>query len=59
MPADNPAAIVSVIRACLDDPHRTAVIAQKGRETAEKLTWAYNAAQYLALFEKLIEENKK
>lgn len=58
VPADDPEAIVRVIRSCMDDPQRAAVIAENGRKTAQGLTWPYNAAQYAALFEKLIEENK-
>ena len=58
VPADDPDAIVKVIRSCMENPQRAKVIAENGRKTAEKMTWSHNALQYQALFSKLAEENK-
>ena len=54
VPADDPEAIVAVIRGCMDDPQRAAVIAENGRKTALAMTWPYNAKQHGDLYEKLI-----
>ena len=54
VPADDPEAIVAVIRGCMDDPQRAAVIAENGRKTALAMTWPYNAEQHGDLYEKLI-----
>lgn len=54
VPADDEDAIADVIRQSIDDPQRTQEIAERGRETALKLTWEYNARQYQALFEELL-----
>lgn len=55
VPADDPEAIAAVIRDCMDDPQRTAVIAENGRKTAMAMTWEHNAKQYDELFEELIK----
>lgn len=54
VPADDPEAIAAVIRGCIDDPQRAAVIAENGRKTALAMTWPYNAKQHQDLYEKLV-----
>ena len=55
VPADDAESIVRVIRSCMEDPQRAAVVAENGRMTALALTWPHNAKQYQELFEKLVE----
>ena len=47
-------AIVAVIGRCFDSPEYAARIAEKGRESAMSLTWERNAAEYIALFERIL-----
>ena len=54
VPADDPQAIVRIVRWCLSNEHAAQVIAQKGRESAIKLTWETNARRYVELFERVI-----
>jgi len=54
VPADDPEAIASVIRTCLENLPGMEAVAEKGRKTAENLTWEQNACRYEALFGKLI-----
>ncbi len=58
VPPDDPNAIVRAIEWCLEHPDKTASIAEKGRKDAMNLTWTRNAAQYLDLFQSLIEEKE-
>ena len=58
VPADDPEAIVRVIRSCMEDPRLAAAVAENGRKTALAMTWPYNAAQHQELFEKLMEGDK-
>lgn len=56
VPADDTEAVVHVIQTCMDHPQRAALIADRGRESAQKLTWKYNVEQYQSLFQKLVNE---
>lgn len=51
--ARDPEAIARVIENCLQDPDRTAKIAERGRQDAQALTWRANALQYLKLFDEV------
>lgn len=53
VPPNDPNAIVKVIDWCLTHPEEAAVIAERGKEDALRLTWVHNAAQYIQLFEEL------
>ena len=55
MPPDDPEAIARVIEWCLAHPEELAAIADRGRIAALSLTWQKNAAEYIELFESLIE----
>ena len=55
VPPDNPDAIVRVIDWCLQNPEQTEAIAERSRKDARSLTWENNAAQYIQLFNSLIE----
>ena len=57
VPPDDSGAIVKVVEWCLDHPKEAAAIAERGRSAAFGLTWKKNAAEYLNLFESLIERN--
>lgn len=57
VPPDDSKAIVKVVEWCLDHPKEAAAIAERGRSAALGLTWKKNAAEYLNLFESLIERN--
>lgn len=54
VPPLDPDAIVAVIGRCFDSPEYAARIAKKGRERAMSLTWERNAAEYIALFERIL-----
>ena len=54
VPADDPEAIVNVVRTCLENPQEMDAVAEKGKQTAKHLTWEQNACRYEALFDKLI-----
>lgn len=56
VPADDPDAIVRVVKACINDPEGTAKVAKNGQEAALNLTWTRNALQYEKLFLRLLEE---
>lgn len=47
-------AIAAVIARCFDAPEYASGVAEKGRESAMSLTWERNAAEYIALFEKIL-----
>ena len=55
VPPDNPQAIVETIEWCLQNPEAADAIAEKGRQDVQNLTWENNAAQYIALFQSLME----
>lgn len=55
VPADDPDAVADLIQTCAEDPQRTALIAARGKEAAQKLTWEYNARQYQTLFQNLMK----
>lgn len=54
VPPEDVDGIVRVVERCLQAPEEAAAIAERGRQTAMKLTWGNNAAQYLALFQSLL-----
>jgi len=53
VPADDPDAIVHVIRDCMDAPQKREAIAGRGKKTAAEMTWEHNARRYEDLFCKL------
>lgn len=55
VPPDNADAIVDVVEWCLAHPEEAAAIAERGRKAALELTWEKNAAQYITLFQTLLE----
>ena len=59
VPPDSPDAIVSVIEWCLEHPEEADAIAEQGRKDALDLTWEHNAEQYIELFERMLEDEKK
>lgn len=59
VPPDSPDAIVSVIEWCLEHPEEADAIAEQGRKDALDLTWEHNAEQYIELFERILEDEKK
>ena len=54
VPPDDPDAIAQVIEQCLADPKEADQIADRGYESAIGLTWEKNAAEYIALYERLL-----
>lgn len=52
---DDPNAIVRVIEWCLANSDNAAIIADRGRQAARKLTWEKNVGEYISLFEGLIK----
>ena len=54
VPLEDVDGIVQVVDRCLHAPEEAAAIAERGRKTAMKLTWENNAAQYIALFQSLL-----
>lgn len=50
VPADDPDAIAAVIADCIQNPEKAAQIADRGKQTALKLTWRENARNYIDLF---------
>lgn len=54
VPPDDPDAIVRVVEWCLAHPARADAIAERGKKDAQALTWEKNAAQYIELFDFLI-----
>ena len=51
--------IVRVVDSCLQAPEEANAIAERGRQTAVKLTWDNNAAQYTDLFQFLLKGNDR
>ena len=56
VPADDVQAVVSAVESCMADPQMAERVAQAGYDSAIGLTWENNAAQYVALFEKLLKD---
>ena len=54
VPADDPGAIVQILRTCLRDPQAWAVIAENAQALAHQMNWSVNAEQYIDLFSGLI-----
>ena len=59
VPPDSPEAIVSTIEWCLEHPEEADAVAEQGRKDALGLTWQKNAEQYIELFERMLEDDKK
>ena len=59
VPPADPESIVNVMEWCFANPEETLTIAERGRQTAKMLTWDKNAAQYIALYQLLIERNSR
>jgi len=56
VPPDNSDAIVRIVEWCVAHSEESMIIAEKGKQIAQKLTWERNAQEYISLFEGLIKE---
>lgn len=59
VPPESPDAIARIIAWCLAHPQEAAAIAQRGRDSALRLTWERNAGEYLGLFQSLVKGEMK